>query len=109
MEESKKYFEAAIAGFEALRDDANVALVVNNLGGNSTDRLPNFLPKLVTKIHQEIFNCRSKWLLNCTPGPAGAAGRALLRAGSAAAALAARGRLLPEGSRPLRGGAQGGG
>ena len=32
MEESKKYFEAAIAEFEALRDDANVALVVNNLG-----------------------------------------------------------------------------
>ena len=32
MEESKKYFEAAITEFEALRDDANVALVVNNLG-----------------------------------------------------------------------------
>ena len=35
VEESKKYFEAAISEFEALRDDANVALVVNNLGGNS--------------------------------------------------------------------------
>ena len=32
VEESKKYFEAAISEFEALRDDANVALVVNNLG-----------------------------------------------------------------------------
>ena len=38
VEESKKYFEAAISEFEALRDDANVALVVNNLGGNSIEK-----------------------------------------------------------------------
>ena len=50
----------------------------------------------------------SKCLLNCATGPAGAAGRALLRAGAAAAALAAGGRILPEGSRPLRGRAAGG-
>ena len=31
VEESKKHFQLAIAEFEALRDDANVALVVNNL------------------------------------------------------------------------------
>ena len=104
MEESKKYFEAAIAEFEALRDDANVALVVNNLGRNSTDFWPN-CPKYTCL---QSSTQMSKCILNCATGPAGAAGRALLRAGAAAAALAAGGRVLPEGSRALRGRAAGG-